>query len=272
MARCAALMSALVLCLPQFAPLRAHTHVRTPAPARTSPTGGGPASGVQADVVSNGIALSLLVPQRVFPRNSLVRVSVHVHNMSSQPVELSTLPQVSVLNGQGQNRYSASEGTYPPLPSNGPGGVSNGPALPVSLKPGRTLTQQVFVILHGRYLVASVGILKFHSSLEATTTMSTQPIAVRLIHGSPPRLSVIKNGIVVEAVIRPSSPAQRERLWYVALERCGSMVNGTVGWAIAGIWKGGAYHLSTDCLGKVTEWRIIAGWLNQPVVSLNYVA
>lgn len=83
-------------------------------------------SAIQAEVVSKGITLSLLVPQQAFPRDSLVRVTVQAKNMSSKPTELYPIPQASVLDGQGHSRYNASEGTYPPLPTHGPGGRPNG--------------------------------------------------------------------------------------------------------------------------------------------------
>jgi len=218
--------------------------------------------------VSHGVKLTLMVPRRVYPQNALVRVVVTLRNLSQQDVQIL---------GQGMNccfpytlgavvRNMSDQIVYPGDRTE----QTLGPPLsPLTVAPRHSMSQRVFLVLRaGR--VQGVGQVQEGSEL---FTVQTPVVTVRLVTERAPR--VILHAAVadqVTATIRP--PTQMKGyLYYLGSFLCGKS------YLPAGLPYAGEFQLSlhskltADCSytgTPVSSWYALAGWLNHPVVTIDY--
>ncbi len=219
-------------------------------------------------IVSHGVKLTLVVPRRVYPENALVRVTVTLRNMSRQDVQIL---------GQGMNccfpytlgavvRDTSDQIVYPGDRTE----QTLGPPLsPLTVAPRHSMSQRVFLVLRaGR--VQGVGQVQEGSEL---FTVQTPVVTVRLVTERAPR--VILHAPVADqlmATIRPPTH-MKGYLYYLGSYLCGKT------YLPAGLPYSEPFDLSlhskltADCSYSampVTSWYVLAGWLNHPVVAIDY--
>ncbi|MDQ2742345.1 MAG: hypothetical protein M3Z66_08615 [Chloroflexota bacterium] len=218
--------------------------------------------------VSHGVKLTLRVPRRVYPQNALVRVVVTMRNLSQQDVQI-----------LGQGRYCCFPYTlgavvrdrsdqivYPgdrSEPTAGP------PLFPVTVAPRHSMSQRVFLVLRAGRVQGVVQVQEGSDSF----TVQTPMVAVRLVTERAPR--VILHAPVADqltATIRPPTH-MKGYLYYLGSYLCGKA------YLPAGLPYSEPFDLSlhskltADCSYSampVTSWYVLAGWLNHPVVAIDY--
>lgn len=157
-----------------------------------------------------------------------------------------------------------------PVPQ-GVRGPSCTPPFLMTLAPGGTLQRKVYVVLRGRHLRASALLRPTDADVEMMGRRRT----VRLTRGRPPRL-VVHTANRVSADISPGDAEQRGPLLYTALDYCAGGAGPGSGtgtetqtWTVARKYVHGSYHFKPQCRHPKV-WLLVAGWLNQPVVLINY--
>lgn len=259
----------------------------TTTPAQGQGAGSSP---LTVSARSHGVLLMLMVPGRVYPRHALVQVTVIVKNLSRVPISgpehvgMNTDPEVEVLDSQNRVLYP------PPFPT---------PAFPTSFKhpvppstaPGEVLVEHPFVVLHGDRLHA---VLAFQSILGAggppqRLTVRTPVVHLTLV--SAPRPTVTLHGRPrMSAVLQPATRHQRGALYHVGWFSC-RLGNGQARYGGSGFYEDfptpgpgppllvGYLYLWVPTSSKVLrpgcgaplEWHVVAGWVNQSVVTIDYV-
>src|SRR5579875_3419188 len=104
--------------------------------------------------VSRGLRLTLMAPDRAYPRFAVVRLTVRLRNVSHHAIALGAFctrynPFVQVLDGAGTIVYPPAL-HYPPISSGACGIGTN------VVQPGGTRQKLVFAILRGRFLRVAV--------------------------------------------------------------------------------------------------------------------
>jgi hypothetical protein len=224
-----------------------------------------PVTGQRVEVTSSGIMLSLVVPQRHYPRDALARVTVQLQNVSQQIVTVaepctSDNPVVQVTNGR--------HVVYPPLLAL-PGGVRpscNAPAppTPLYLQPGGVVKGPHFVIVRAPNLRAVVTLLV--NGVEAHVSTPTVVLGLDALRRPQVTLSTAPT---VLADIRPAAAPQGVMRW-VDWSRCPADGGPQIGQRLTA-WNTGGSPLTPPC-PRPLEWHVIAGWPNQSVAHINYVS
>lgn len=218
-------------------------------------------SGIRVDTISHNVRLSLIVPKQVYPQNALVRVTVQVQNLSNHSMDLgatsgrycpTTSPGVQVIDKIGTIVYPPEVSNYSictPHPSS------------AILRPKRVIQRRLLVILRAPYLQAVVTIGK---GIESAI------LPLRLVPGIPPS-SIVSNEPSPHIDIHPS-PGDRGRLHYFQVTECRTAQSDSVKGSLHWRTSGGARHvvrLHPDCL-PATSWHVVAGYVNQPVATIEY--
>ena len=219
--------------------------------------------------VSHGVKLTLMVPRRVYPRNALVRVVVTLRNLSQQDVQISgqgmfccgqySLGAV-VRDTSGQILY-ASDRRETPL----------GPGLsPLTVAPRHSMSQRVFLVLRADRVQGVVQVQKGSDY----STVQTPIVTVRLVTERGPR--VILHAAVadqVTATIRPPTH-MKGYLYYLGSYLCGKSDLPAGLPSFAEPFQLSLHRtLTADCSyagTPVSSWYVLAGWLNHPVVAIDY--
>jgi hypothetical protein len=216
--------------------------------------------------VVDGIRLTTVLPGRVFPRNSLVRVHVAVTNDSGKPVPLSAgcrngrfpLIFAAVLNRKGRIVYFPPP--LQPIPQapclGGLGTTDSGR----ELGPGKTLHRDEYVVLRGTRVAAVLS--------GAQGQIESRPILARLTHGTAARLAISSDGSRV--TVSPGRPTRGPPLIAMDIECGPATPGGSPQFVDANTWhRAGNRTIHAPCalLGgrPVVVWHIIAGWPGQPV-------
>ncbi len=218
--------------------------------------------------VSHGVKLTLMVPRRVYPRNALVRVVVTMRNLSQQDVQIL---------GQGSYccfpytlgavvRDRSDQIVYPgdrSEPTPGP------PLFPLTVAPRHSMSQRVFLVLRAGRVQGVVQVQKGSDYF----TVQTPVVTVRLVTERAPQ--VILHAAVADqltATIRPPTH-MKGYLYYLGSFVCGKS------YLPAGLPFVEPFELSlhsrltADCSYAgmpVSSWYVLAGWLNHPVVAIDY--
>lgn len=226
------------------------------AGAATSP-------GTVVSTTAHGIMLTLVVPSRLFPRNALVRFTVRVHNVSHHtvltrlgPQCIDTSPSIEVLDASGNVTSQ-----FPPNADMPPCPIPRGEPL---LR-GQSVTQQVLAIVNGASVraVLPVGRKLAHQVI-------TPKVAVGVAESVPQTVVVGQTTGNPFAVV-PRPVTAHGPLYVKDSTYCGA----ATGWASLSanlVW----HHVKSDrvysgCAGP-QQWHGFAGYLNFPVVSIDYTA
>lgn len=236
---------------------------------------------LHAAVVSHGVEIGLSLKQGVFPRKALIRATLRLRNRTAHPLMFGAWPEVQVLNRAGHVVYRAGYDSYPDVVHlrAGPSGpIGPEGEVPSPLRPGQSSVRQIFLLLRGAWLRPVVELFTPqypHAAIGSTTTIYGPTIRVRLTRGRPPHIVVSRTGLEgyeMHALVTPATPAQRGTFWYMAVERCGNTINGTLDWSPVFTFAPGVPQLMTSCLGRPTEWHIAVAWLNQPLARYDFVS
>jgi hypothetical protein len=230
-----------------------------------------PRLGLTVSKTVDGATLTLTIPRRSYPRDALVRVKVVLRNVSHRPMMVGTTaatecaqpgPGVEVLDAAGS-------GLYPPtvpwvMASCGP------VPRPIRLLPGHTLHHAILTILRGP-LVRGVATLFPGYAVEEVVTPSLQ---VTLTNGPAPTLTLI-TAPSLRLVVTPPSSIAHHTFYFVQGSVCPASPpavqyrSAAPRWEPTGTPKNGQFHLIEPCASPV-RWVVAGGWLNQPVVTLDY--
>lgn len=224
-----------------------------------------PASGYSVTTVSHGIRLTLSLPRNTYPRNALVRVTLVARNIARKPV--------SVI------RENITCGDYNPYveAKDSTGNISQLPTLtrflhppcpaPVSgqLLPGHAIKRQRYVILSDRMLVATFMVGSLQRSIKY---LSTPPLSVSQSTGQAPHVVLHVDGEQAFADVAPAGPTKGP-LRFIQSVHCPT--NGGFEVVTHYDWQPADGTRITAGCSPLSEWHAIAGWLNQPVATIDYV-
>jgi hypothetical protein len=219
-----------------------------------------------ADAVSTltttqqGLRVSLHLPTRTYPRDSLQQFTMHVRNISNSTVRTSLggvcfepNPSVVVVNRSGHVTPQ-----FPPLARALPCGVASGRPL----RPGESWTGHVLAIVNG---VSIHGKLRVGHRLERV--MKTSGASVRLLGGGA-TTARIHHGRLGPFVVVPRPPEAHGPLYVLGSTYClddpARSVRTTMPWtAISG------NRVNSPCSGG-QEWYMYAGYVGYPITVIQY--
>jgi hypothetical protein len=220
-------------------------------------------SGITVSTTAHGMRLSLIVPQRSYPRNALVRLAVRVRNVSSHSVLtyigaqcISTNPFVEVSDSGGsETPQTPPHMMLPPCP------VPSGQPLAA----GKSVTQHVIFILNG---VAIRGVLNVGRYL--AKQIATPKVAVRVSDAIPASLVVhrLQGGRVLVIQRPPGAPGP---LYVFETTYCGA-ADGIASLLGEPHWlpvQGN--RISSGCTGP-QQWHGYAGYLNYSVETIDFTS
>jgi len=211
-------------------------------------------------VSADDVRLTLTLPRSAYPRNALVRATVHIQNVGTRTVFTrigdgctSTNPVIEVFDRQGRVMDRG-----PSIAFGNPGckHVSGQP-----FRPGQVVTQHVFAVLRGRYLRAVLSIGK---SLHGRDVGAK--LAVRLIAGAAPSVTIGQTGEPFVTVRQP--PGATGPLYYSGSALCGTATDPQTTQSNL-IWSPVSSTFHSGCL-RTREWHGLAGYLNYPIVSIDW--
>jgi hypothetical protein len=217
--------------------------------------------GTTVTTTAHGITLTMVVPRRVYAKNALVRLTVHVRNVSRRSVLTyigaqctQTNPFIEVLDSDGdvtsqfpQNMmvHSCPIGAGYPLPA------------------GASRTARVLFVLNG---VAVRAVLNVGRYLRKTVITPSAPVGMSDTGPAPPVVHRSADGSVL-SIERPAGAVGP--LYLLDSTLCGPTA-GTASLSTHTIWTPvEGNRISSGCLGP-QHWSGFAGYLNYPVVTIDY--
>lgn len=240
----------------------------TPSVVRAHPT-----ERLTVSTVSHGVKLTLTASRRDYPKNALIRVSVRLENVSRHwktirgggPLCGSNRPSAAVTT-------SAGLAVYPPaIPSvfSSCGRFLRGTHLP----PGGVLRAHPLIILRGNRVQAYATIDN------QGTEITTKPLVLHLFPGVAPQVTITKTPFL-QAAVRPATAGIKKRLYFLYGYSCPggsdpadsgivSRAAGIVRWESTTLSQHGAYLFQVGCDNPIA-WHVVAGFLNQPVATIDY--
>jgi len=227
------------------------------ADAATSPA-------ITVSTTAHGIKLTLVVPSRIFPANALVRFTVRVHNVSHHtvltllgPQCLDNSPSIEVLDDSGNVTSQ-----FPPKADMPPCPIPRGEPL----LGGKSVTQQVLAIVNG----ASVRAVLPVGRRRLAQQVVTPKVAVGGAESVPRTVAIHQlNGNPFAVVTRPATahgPLYVKDSTYCGAATGGASLSANLTWHRV---KGDRVY--SGCAGP-QQWHGFAGYLNSPVVSIDYSA
>ena len=211
---------------------------------------------------SLGVEVRLQVPRTAYERGSLVMAHVWVRNVSQKAVYLipgcrsDQSPQAQVLTISGRVTY----------PTNLPGEDGSCPRKFIFLRPNGQVYTPQYIVLQSAYIRGEAN-LSVHGR---TRSVLTKSIHVRLMPGSKPMFTLTTSP-QLSATFMPGGNVVGP-LIYRESGYCKSSQE-VVSWSNE--WRQAQQPVlipdSPSACGTITEWHVQAGWINQPVASLNYV-
>jgi hypothetical protein len=211
-------------------------------------------------VSADGLRLTLMLPQRMYPRNALVRATVRIQNVGQQTVFTrigdgctSTNPFVEVFDWQGRVMDQGPSVTF------GNPGCKH--VLGQPFRPRQVVVRHVFAVLRGRYLRAVLSIGKSLHSRDVGAKL-----AVRLIAGAAPGVTI---GQTAEPFITVRRPAGANGpLYYSGSALCGTATDPQAT-QVDLLWSPVSSPLHSGCL-QTREWHGLVGYLNYPVGEIDW--
>jgi hypothetical protein len=205
--------------------------------------------------------LTLILPKHVYPRNALIRAAVRIQNVGHRTVPTrigdeytSTNPFIDVFDGHG---HLIDQG--PSIAFDGPGGKH---VLGQPFRPGRVLVRHVFAVLRGRYLRAVLNIGK-----NLNGQIITPKLSVSLVPGEAPTITIDQTGEPFATVQRPKGASGP--LYYSGSALCGTSTDPQTT-SMQLLWSPVSPSVHSGC-SQTREWHGLAGYLNHPVVQIDYV-
>jgi hypothetical protein len=222
-------------------------------------------AGVSTAVTSHGLQVTLVLPQRSYPRNGLVKTTVSVRNVTAHAVLTrleplcgsETNPSIEVSDPQGR--------LMPQLPSityDNPGCKR---ATGKPLLPGQTYRQHLVAVLSGPYVRAVVRWGKWlHRDI------ATRRIRVRLTSETPLVGTLHSSPIGPYATVQRPSGAKGS-LYVAGSTQCGSPTD--PGQTILNlVWSPVSTNRAYSGCSGAQDWHALAGYLNYPVVTIDYTS
>jgi len=220
--------------------------------------------GTTVSTTAHGIRLTLVVPSRIFPRNALARFTVRIHNVSHHtvltllgPQCLDNSPSIEVLDDRGNVTSQ-----FPPKADMPPCPIPHGEPL----RRGQSVTQQVLAIVNGTSVRAVLPV----GRRRLVQQVVTPQVAVGVTESVPQTVAIHQsNGNPFAVVARPATA--HGPLYVKDSTYCGA-ATGFASLSANLIW----HHVKGDrvysgCAGP-QHWHGFAGYLNFPVVSIDYSA
>ncbi len=219
--------------------------------------------------VSHGVKLTLVVPRRVYPQNALVRVLVTMRNLSRQDVQI--LGQGMFCCGQYSLGAVVRDTSGQILHATDRIGTPLGPGLsPLTVAPRHSMSERVFLVLRADRVQGVVQVQKGSDYF----TVQTPVVTVRLVTERAPQ--AILHAPVADqlaATIRPPTH-MKGYLYSLGSYRCGkSDLPAGLPSSAEPFQLSLHSRLTADCSYTgmpVTSWYVLAGWLNHPVVAIDY--
>lgn len=221
-------------------------------------------------VVSHGLRLTLLLPVGPYVHNGLIRTRVQLQNVSRRSIRIAGTPDGECGPSGPQIQMRASNGIYEiftPLPG---GPIPSCPFIPPNtgpqLWPGQSQAVQRLVILRSSSLRAVLMI----TTGRHTTLIATPPITIPLGKARAPRIKLLATSppaALVSAPDRHSGP-----LYYVMWSVCVNSHGQLTAELFGQTWRSTHSTIlrpATQC-DRVTQWHVVAGYLNRPVTMFNY--
>jgi hypothetical protein len=145
------------------------------------------------------------------------------------------------------------------------------------LHPGQSGSKRELVILRGDRLRAVVTIASVGSKTVPDIQVRSPTLHVRLVSAVKPLL-VLQTTPFMQATIRPTSAYETRpplEMYYVRCPAGGApravgSAYGLTAWTLADPAVRGVYRFPAFC-GQPLQWQLVVGWLNHPVVSVNYL-
>jgi hypothetical protein len=257
--------------------LHLRSGVATPrGSSRTAQSSYGPAN---VDTVTRdtpqGLRISLSVPNAV-PAGALIRATVTVTNISGQDIPLSQGGSeigASVLADESTGRLALDAGFAPLGP--GPG---NAYVRPLLFHPGQTVTRELYGVAFGRAMRATVGIQDRQGYAQ---TVEGPGLTLHFTQQQAPT-ATLRTRPDVELTIQSSSPSPGPLIYSETMscmedngdEHEMGAINGP-GWGtVTGPVLKSRWPTMPNFNGICThdfEWHVVAGYLGQPVVHLDYI-
>ncbi|HZT95530.1 MAG TPA: hypothetical protein VFB34_01710 [Chloroflexota bacterium] len=216
--------------------------------------------------VTDGLKITLVLPQSSYPKNALAATLIKVRNVSSNGIKLAAgqcFPPIhtDVLNKHGKP-FSYPDPFKPPSC-----GLSGGGR---TLKPGQHVRLGSVVVLRSGNLRPSVLI----QAKSTTVTALGKVVKLKLSHAGAEHIALTSgsNGSFIASITPALSHAGP---LYVALYETCKRANGSgqVEGLVPGTWQQrSGSTVSTDVFGPgcVRElWHLVAGWIGFPAAKLD---
>jgi hypothetical protein len=210
----------------------------------------------------HGLRVTLTVAAGTFPRDALVVGRVRVDNTSNAPINLrgpvptcgANNPWLEVVGGHGRRLYPPALKSYfqPPCKVT--------PA--ISIEPGQSLVRRQYAILRASRIRAAV-------TLAPNNLVVTSALLRVHLSSEPKPKAALKLGPNGPRVVISSASGQHGRLMYESSARCHA--GGGLSLDVNTLkWKPGRKAvIHAGCLSPIA-WHAVAGWLNGPVVDIDY--
>lgn len=216
--------------------------------------------------VRDGLRLSWALPERVYRQNALIRLRLRIDNVSGHPIHVDSACPLPGLSVGIQVVNDSGWVLYPPplqhLPGIGP--CPGGPGR--AFAPGSHMVLRTYVVLRARHLRAFASLIDARGHLVTvvgrTVTVALRPAPAPLAHVH------IDHGSSSVRVTPP--PGVQGPMHYVDSLFC-STVGQEFGESHLTWSRASGRRVSVEC-PIVLEWDVAAGWLNYPVVTVQYVA
>jgi hypothetical protein len=233
---------------------------------------------VRAEIVQQGIRLSLSMPRGPYAWNSFVPVTTRMTNLSNHVVTIGAIfgftrcyvfaPIVEVQRRDGSDVFPPSVAGAMALPCPAP------PPYGRTLQPGASIIVNSYAVLRAAHIRATVGVGQGNQ----VSTISTRPVTLSLRQASTPGVAIHTDGPIYATVTRP--PGARGPMlaaWWWTCDAKSTAPN--AGQAISrpsevravGSTRLGP-HLDARYCGRVHEWHAVAGWPGFPAARIDYVA
>lgn len=219
----------------------------------------------QVSTVSHGLSLTLTIPAAGYPHDALVRITLRMQNISHGDIGL--------LGSDVQVLSTSRQVLYPPSvpPTIEPKGVK--PTAPLRFHPGQVTVEHEYIVLRGPYVRARVWLGKLGKRYVPPFTQRpavvTRPVRITLLQGEPPTITVTISPMVSAEVhpVRPETGPLLYALSYLCTQADGATIGGGAEWA-----RARSRHIAiVDTVCASLELHLVAGWLNRPVATIDYV-
>ncbi|MDQ2741809.1 MAG: hypothetical protein M3Z66_05875 [Chloroflexota bacterium] len=219
--------------------------------------------GHAARIVAHGLRVTLRVPEASYARNILTRGFVTVQNVSHAAVSLERAggrpcgdinPWIEAANSAGRVVYPPALRVEFPSPCKQLTGLR--------FAPGQQHTWRVDLIVRGRYLRTAVRLAS------SRTTIRTPALAVELIPAAAPQVTIGSSLQGPYATVTPPGLVHGAMLYQSSCFTGGTGVTDTVNVLTWTPSRG--TRIYAGCLSP-SEWHAVAGWLGQPVATIDEV-